>query len=248
MTVRSYGWRRGHGDIRDVMMVPRFTGPLPMTIDMRMAMPAVYDQGELGSCTANALGAAFEYGLIAKGHDYMPSRLWLYYEERAAEGTVSFDAGAVIRDGAKVLSHQGCPTEASWPYITSKFTKRPPAAVTKSALDHRVLSYARVSQNNQAIRSTLASGLPVVFGFSVYESFESDAVASTGIVPMPQASEQMLGGHAVMLVGYQHATEQYIVRNSWGDQWGQAGYFLMPYEYVENTQLADDFWVIKDVE
>jgi C1A family cysteine protease len=247
MTKRGYGWVRGHGDIRDHIHAPTLRA-LPSHIDITPSMPAVYDQGELGSCTENALGAAFEYALIAKGHDYMPSRLWLYYEVRAAEGTVSYDAGSVIRDGAKVLSHMGCPPETAWPYRVTKFATKPPAAVTRAALAHRVLAYARVVQDRTDIQSTLADGFPIVFGFTVYESFESQEVADTGVVPMPEPDESVLGGHAVVLVGYDQPKDVYIVRNSWGTDWGKAGYFTMPCEYVENATLADDFWVLREVE
>ena len=89
----------------------------------------------------------------------------------------------------------------------------------------------------------LADGFPFVFGFTVYESFETLKVAQTGIVPMPKKSERTLGGHAVMAIGYDQKQKHFIVRNSWGPQWGQAGYFTMPYAYLET--LASDFWTIR---
>jgi C1A family cysteine protease len=89
--------------------------------------------------------------------------------------------------------------------------------------------------------------LPFAFGFTVYESFESDAVAQTGIVPMPSSNEEVLGGHAVLAVGYDDASTSFIVRNSWGPNWGQKGYYQMPYGYLTNTDLASDFWAIQVV-
>jgi len=102
---------------------------------------------------------------------------------------------------------------------------------------------------NSAIISTLkgclASGYPFVFGFTVYQSFESAQVAKTGIVPMPAPHEAVVGGHAVLAVGYDDASQQFIVRNSWGDGWGIKGYFMMPYGYLTDTSLSDDFWTVQ---
>ena len=91
----------------------------------------------------------------------------------------------------------------------------------------------------------MAGGYPFEFGFTVYESFESQEVAQTGVVPMPQQTEKVLGGHAVMAVGYDDAQQRIIVRNSWGTSWGQQGYFTMPYAYLTNHQLSSDFWTIQ---
>ena len=98
------------------------------------------------------------------------------------------------------------------------------------------------------IKGCLAHGYPFVFGFPVYESFESQEVAKTGVVPMPGSSEQMLGGHAVLAVGYDDATQRFLVRNSWGDGWGMGGYFTMPYAYLMDRGLSSDFWAILSVE
>jgi C1A family cysteine protease len=98
------------------------------------------------------------------------------------------------------------------------------------------------------LKGCLASGSPVVFGFSVYESFESAAVAKTGTMPMPKPSEKQLGGHAVLAVGYDDAQERVIIRNSWGTGWGKKGCFTMPYAYITDDNLCDDFWTIRLVE
>jgi C1A family cysteine protease len=95
------------------------------------------------------------------------------------------------------------------------------------------------------MKACLASGYPFIFGFTVYDSFESDAVAKTGIVPMPSKTELVLGGHAVMAVGYDDSKKWFIVRNSWGEDWGDKGYFYIPYDYLTNKNLASDFWTIK---
>lgn len=249
-THRSYGWRRGLPDHRDLLhLSPMLAQKLPTKVDMRAKCPPVYDQGSLGSCTANALGGAHEFLQLRQLEKaFVPSRLFIYYEERAREDSIPYDAGAVIRDGAKVMAHVGCPPEWLWPYNESRFAARPKAAAYKEALKHRITSYATVPQGHDAIRATLAEGLPIVFGFSVYEAFESQEVADTGWVLMPEAGEAQLGGHAVMLVGYDDSTSTYLVRNSWGDGWGDKGYFHMPYRYVESADLASDFWVLRTVQ
>lgn len=247
---RSYGWRRGLPDHRDLLhLSPMLATKLPSKVDMRAKCPAVYDQGSLGSCTANALGGAHEFLMMRQLEKaFVPSRLFIYYEERAREDSIPYDAGAVIRDGAKVMAHVGCPPETLWPYAEARFATRPKAAAYKEALKHRITSYATVPQGHDAIRATLAEGLPIVFGFSVYESFESQATADSGWVLMPEAGEAQLGGHAVLLVGYDDTTSTYLVRNSWGDGWGDKGYFHMPYRYVESADLASDFWVLRTVQ
>ena len=104
---------------------------------------------------------------------------------------------------------------------------------------------SRLTQSLVLMKGCLASGFPFVFGFTVYESFESNAVASSGIVPMPAPNEKIVGGHAVVLVGYNDAVDRFRVRNSWGTRWGQKGYFEMPYLYVTSGSLASDFWVVQ---
>ncbi len=158
------------------------------------------------------------------------------------EGTVGEDAGAAIRDGVKSLTKQGVCTEKKWPYQIAKFTAKPSAACyTDAANRQRVTSYHRILTLQQ-MKQCLAEGYPFVFGFSVYESFESAAVAKTGKLNLPKLSEKNLSGHAVCAVGYDDSTKRFLVRNSWGADWGLKGYFTMPYDYASNTNLADDFF------
>jgi C1A family cysteine protease len=150
----------------------------------------------------------------------------------------------MIRDGIKTLVKQGVCAEKKWPYVITKFDKKPSAACYADAAGHEVVAYARI-QTLQDMRTCLADGYPFVFGFTVYESFESAQVAKTGVVPMPKAKEKVLGGHAVLAVGYNDAQKRFLVRNSWGTGWGMKGYFTIPYDYVADRNLADDFWTIR---
>lgn len=201
------------------------------------------------NCTANAIAGAIEIDQIKQklAPIFVPSRLFIYYNERAMEGTVNSDSGAMIRDGVKSVATQGGCPESEWPYIISQFTVKPPQKCYQDALAHKVTLYQRITPTLSQLKGCLASGYPFVFGFTVYESFESDTVAQTGIVPMPQYGEQVLGGHAVVAVGYNDTQQWFIVRNSWSDQWGDKGYCYMPYAYLTNSQLASDFWTIQSV-
>jgi C1A family cysteine protease len=205
----------------------------------------VEDQGNLGSCTANALVGALEFLEIKDKVPYADlSRLFIYYNERVIEHTTGSDSGAMLRDGIKTLAKQGACSEKKWPYLISKFRTKPTAACYKEALQHQITSYQRL-QTLDEMRACLAEGFPFVFGFTVYESFESQQVAQSGVVQMPQPGERVLGGHAVVAVGYQDAAKRFIVRNSWGPAWGMKGYFTMPYDYLANRDLSDDFWVVR---
>ncbi len=224
-----YGWLPDIPDHRDlpygaVRKVPK---TLPAKVDLRPLCSPVEDQGELGSCTANALAGALEF-LMKKDRVTFAdvSRLFIYYNERVIERTVKTDAGAMLRDGIKTLAKQGACAEKSWPYDIVRFAVKPTRKCYAEALDYQILSYARISTVDE-MRACLAEGFPFVFGFAVYEGFESQRVTRTGVVEMPGAGERMLGGHAVLAVGYDDAAKRFIVRNSWGPRWGQKGYFTM---------------------
>ena len=250
-TISRYGWVRDLPDARDLIYAaPRPTvAALPAKVDLTSQFGAVYDQGQLGSCTGNALAGAFEFDLRKQSlPEFIPSRLFIYYNERRIEGTVSSDSGSQIRDGVKTIVRQGVCPETAWPYDISKFANKPPAACYTDALTHQATSYQRVPRTLEQMKGCLAEGFPFVFGFTVYDSFESQDVAKTGVVPMPSPDESVLGGHAVVAVGYDDADERFRVRNSWGTGWGQEGYFTMPYAYLTNSGLAADFWTLRLVE
>ena len=250
--IERYGWIPDLPDQRDFVYAapPAILAALPPKKDLTRKCPPVYDQGALGSCTANAIGGAHEFEQINRDAKkaFTPSRLFIYYNEREIEHTVNEDSGAMIRDGIKTVVKQGVCRELDWPYVVAKFTQKPPKSCYEDALNHQVVSYRRLAQNLNQMKSCLASGYPFVFGFSVYETFESIAVTKTGKVPMPKNGEAMLGGHAVMAVGYNDTNQCFIVRNSWGAKWGKKGYCFMPYAYLTNPDLAADFWTIRMIE
>lgn len=243
---RRLGWVPDIPDIRDHRYAVPYFKDLPERVDLRPGFPAVYDQGDLGSCTAQAIAAAIAYDQKKQGlPEVTPSRLFIYYQERLMEGTVDQDSGAMIRDGIKACDQFGVAPEPLWPYVTLLYRQKPIAAAYEEALQHQILQYARVPQDRRSLMATMAAGYPIVFGFSVYESFMSDAVAATGVVPMPTWGERLLGGHAVDTAGYEPNGP--LCRNSW-NEWGDHGYFTLPWEYILDPNLADDFWVIRLIE
>ena len=217
------------------------------TVDLRVYCSPIEDQGNLGSCTGNAIAGAIELMDRKNGKNLDVSRLFIYYYERLLEGTVNYDSGAYIRDGIRATYTYGAPVESLWPYNISKFRTVPTQAAITDAAKRKVTSYQR-ADNFNAVIDAITAGYPVIVGFSVYSSFESPTVSRTGVMPYPNTSrEPMLGGHAVLLVGYNKLNNTFIARNSWGSNWGDRGYFYMPFQVIQNTNMSSDFWVIKSV-
>jgi C1A family cysteine protease len=260
--MRRYNWKPDKKDHRDFIL--KLTAPphapLPSKIDLRSNCSPIVDQGQLGSCTANALSALIEYIELQQLKQNLPlkkgpeellfkafapaSRLFIYYNERVIEGTVDEDSGAELRDGIKSLTKWGVCREQLWDYIIDNAFIKPDDEAYQHAANHKISSYWRLVSLDQ-MKLCLVQGYPFCFGITVYDSFESGEVASTGLVPMPGAYENILGGHAIACVGYDDSQQRLIMRNSWGTGWGDQGYFYLPYDYATNPNLASDFWTIR---
>lgn len=236
------------GDIRDRRFSVGFPDAraLPYAVDLTSLMPPIQNQGQLGSCTAFASLSVWR---AMRGRQQQPdldgSELAQYYWTRILEGTRNWDSGASIRNSIKTMVYNGVAPEDLWPYAIERFTKAPPIKVRRAALKSQVIQYEAVVQHSLSVKTALAAGYPIVFGISVYESFET---AQAGEIPMPAYDEKLLGGHAIVLVGYDDATGRFTFRNSWGTEWGNQGYGTLPYAYVLEPNLASDFWIVRLLE
>lgn len=248
-------WRPDLPDPRDLIYQVTAPVEVPQRVDLRADMPPIVNQGSIGSCTANALagnlGFLQQLELKKKGkqvHEYnskrfVPaSRLFMYYNARALIGMQNQDSGAYLRDGIKALNQVGVCREDLWKYTQRNLYKKPTKGPLTEAAKYKISQYMRLSVLFQ-MEQCLAEGFPFVFGFSVMESFYN--VGANGLVPLPKKGERVLGGHAVLCVGYDSVVNLFTIRNSWGSSWGDKGHCYMPFEYLNNSQLASDFWTIR---
>jgi C1A family cysteine protease len=254
----TFGWVPDIPDQRDRKFSIVKDIPIKTNVDLRSVCPPIYDQGNLGSCTAQAIAGVIQFDQMKENlvEQFTPSQLFIYYNERVIEGTVNSDCGAMIRTGVKSVNKDGVCPNKEWAYIISKFKTTPPVKAYNHAKLHPTVEYSRINNVSALgldMLTCLSDGYPFIFGFSVYESFMN--IGKSGIVKMPKPTERVLGGHAVVAVGYNWTNKTisgcpsnyFIVRNSWGTSWGKSGYFFMPKEYLTDTNLADDFWVIRVV-
>jgi C1A family cysteine protease len=211
---------------------------LPTVVDLRKYCSPIRDQGQLGSCTAEAMIAWLEFQERKLVQPKITlSVLFMYYYSRLAEGTETQDSGCEPRDVMKVCQSIGTRANRLWPYYISRFSKKPSDAAF-AAPKYSIHSYHRMSSLLD-VKTCLASGWPVYIGMTVYSSMESEEVSKTGVLPMPQPGEKVLGGHAVLIVGYNDTQQQFTIRNSWGKSWGSAGYFFMSYAYLTPENVSD---------
>jgi hypothetical protein len=244
MAKYPYLLKKDKPDARDFIFKTPSVTSIPPMVNWQHDLWGSYDQGQLGSCTANAWVRLVVWEMRKAGlvSDDDRSRLDLYWQERYLEGTVNEDSGAYIRDGGKVLANRGVAKAVDWPYDISKFTIKPPAAADLSAGEAKITEYHRIT-NLSDLKVAIASKLLVVAGITIYESFESFEVSATGIVPMPdKQKEQVLGGHAIIICGYDDSRNVVICQNSWGTNWGDHGFFTLPYAFIQDSDLTSDLW------
>jgi len=256
---RTYGWIKQKLDKRDVKYSIENLLPIKtvyLNPDSGYLLPPIWDQLALGACTSFGWAFLVMFDLLNKkfqeipASGYSPSQLFIYWFERVLRGTTGQDSGAEIRDGAKAINQHGCCSSALWPYNVNTFTTPPSPNMLSNALNYVSVQYKSLDNTNkQQIVDALQRGFPVVFGTSVYESFESQEVASSGIVPYPDVNnEKYLGGHCMAIVGYHEGIgddDTFIVRNSWGTDWGKGGYCRIPTRYLCDADLASDFWILE---
>ena len=270
----NLGLIRQKEDERDVLYGIHFVypQPIPRRVNLISKCPPIFNQGELGSCTANA--GVFARMMLEDSNSETLSRLYLYYKERVLEGTVHTDGGAEMRDVCKALKKYGVCTEETWPYDVNAFTKRPSRCANHEAANYKISAYrclssdADMDDSKQINQYIALTGKPVLAGIDVYESFESEETAHGVCAPYPDVSkEQLLGGHAIAFVGYdldydvyenssesakevlkslglENAKGAKLLRNSWGEDWGMQGYIWFPDIFITN-KLSWDFWTLE---
>jgi len=211
---------------------------------LKSKIKTIYNQGEIGSCVSNAFAQYINMCTI--NHVFI-SRLLHYYCGRAIEGDSSADdTGLEIRQAASIIKKYGACDEKSWVYDTKMVSVLPPLDVFKQSLLFKKYTYTFASQRiNDLLTILYVKKLPIIFGFNVYESFTSGAVAKTGIVPMPDVStEKSYGGHCMVIIGFDKTTQLFTCVNSWGTSWGNGGFCYMPFAYILDSTLASDFCYI----
>ena len=216
----------------------------PTTVDLRNKISIMYDQGPLGSSVANALCYAYIYD----NSEYKPSRLFLYYNEHYLDRGDNKNTESTLSHAVNALEKYGMCSETIWPYNVSKFAVKPLEEAYIEGLKDEVITANRVLQTMSSLKGCLTSGFPFVVGIEIYSSFESNMVTKTGYVPLPNINhEELLGGHAVICIGFNDSKGVWIMKNSWGALWGDKGYFYLPYSYLTNPQLCGDAWKITKV-
>jgi len=240
------GWIPDKVDPRDFKYSALLKAPgiFKDEVDLRSVSPAIYSQGATNSCVGNAVGASIDFYYTKLGYPHSdPSRLFIYFNGRDLDGTPYEDIGCTIRNSIKGVVKLGVCSEESWPYIISNVIMRPYQTCYDEAISNKVSSYYRMDYVIDDFKQCLSEGFPFTIGVRVFENFPMST--ETGIIPMP--SGKILGGHAMLVVGYISSIKMFIVRNSWGPLWGENGYGFIPFEYVLNNGWAGDFWTIRSL-
>lgn len=250
-------------DARDYIYSPEpkhLRKPLPLRVDLRRRCPPVQDQGRLFTCTAHAVAAAFHYEQrMQQMRTIIPSRLFIYYNERAIAHERRLRHSVTLRNALKAAAKAGVCPESLWRYNVAprQYIKKPPQRAFEAAAKHKIDRYYRIPNEPMKrvvflrhLKRCLADKYPFVFGFRVHPSFEKPPTGKwkEGIMPIPgKKVDKATGGHAVMAVGYDDRKKAVLVRNSWGPDWGVKGHFWMPYSLISDPGFAHDFWTIRGV-
>jgi C1A family cysteine protease len=240
----KFGYIVDNADNRDLKFAA-FRGVLPPAVDLRATRlnSPIRDQGDLGSCVGNATASAFEYAVRKSGGDQAAkfSALAIYWSARFLEQTVFDDAGCMIRDAIKAANARGVLADSVWPYNIARYAEQPP--FDPNHITNKLIKYRRVAPAVLSIKSALALGYPVIFGIRVFESIESVQTRNTGYIAYPRRGEIQVGGHCMLALGYDDATQTFLGANSWGTSWGKSGYFTIPYKYLGSKSYNGDNWI-----
>lgn len=222
----------------------------PRRLDHRAMMPPVYDQRPLSSCTANAIAGGLWYERFAAKKSPQdvppsPSRMFIYYNVRHTEKLEHCDSPVSLRDAYKSVSTFGVCSEEDWPYDFKLLETKPSAACFRKAKKLRVKDYRTIPRNLRHMKACLLEGHPFAIAISAYESILGKRTKKTGLIPMPKDHERCLGGHALLVVGYDDRERWLIIRNSWGTRWGHGGYGYLPYGFIERPTHSWNFWTAR---
>lgn len=259
---KGLGWKPDTPDHRDFAsdLITPDASVLAEVFSLRRKMPPIWDQSQLGSCVPHGTGSVAVAERMKQGEanaSQTPSRLFIYYNGRVIEGTVDEDSGLEVRDGIKAIAKQGAPPETDWPYDIDRFTEKPPSRAYTDAAKFEAVEYKRITPGipGSPLRTPIGKGFPVTFGFTVPERFESpEWNPATDLLPLPSHSEGSIGGHCVVIVGWDFSLKRFPhhafeCRNSWGSEWGDAGHFYLDARwcYEPSLGLSSDYWIIEKV-
>lgn len=261
MPKHVYNLKKDKLDARDYLFCNNFkkTSNVPSSVDLRNQYTTIKDQGKLGACTAFSCCSVIEY-LLNKSVDL--SELYFYYKEREADSDIDMDSGSTIRRSALTAVNIGVCEEKFEPYDIKKFSEKPSEEADNNALKYKIKACHRITKMDDILYAVGVLKKPVLIGIDVYSSFEN--IDSNGYMSMPdRENEELLGGHAVNICGYFHKQKNifeeingffnknskyndlyFIIRNSWGTEFGDNGYCYMPAAFL--SKYSSDWWYLED--